>query len=82
MPDPLRETLEIIADYSDEPASRNMARAALGATPASLDAGPGWWHPPECIDRHDDDHNCLDEGGWIIGWRDPVTNATLVPPNK
>lgn len=40
-------------------------------------AGPGWWHPPACTDRHDEDHNCLDEGGSIIGWREAVTAAAL-----
>ena len=42
-----------------------------------LEAGPGWWHPEACIDRHDDDHNCLDAGGSIIGWRDPIVSARL-----
>lgn len=33
--------------------------------------GDGWWHPAMCIDQHDDDHNCLDAAGSIIGWREP-----------
>jgi hypothetical protein len=30
----------------------------------------GWWHPAACIDVHDEDHNCLDADGSIIGWRE------------
>ena len=31
----------------------------------------GWWHPSACTDLHDEDHNCLDADGSIIGWREP-----------
>lgn len=42
----------------------------LPLPPSDADLGPGWWHPAECVDLHDADHNCLDSGGSIIGWRE------------
>lgn len=36
----------------------------------------GWWHVKACIDRHDEDHNCLDEDGSIIGWREEWGRAS------
>jgi hypothetical protein len=30
----------------------------------------GWWHPAACTDLHDDQHNCIDARGSIIGWRE------------
>lgn len=32
----------------------------------------GWWHPSECVNQHDEGGNCLDDDGFIVGWRDPV----------
>lgn len=58
---------------SQYPAVYNACRL-LRAEPVvtSVYRRPGWWHPQGCIDRHDDDHNCLDEQGSIIGWREPL----------
>lgn len=42
----------------------------------------GWWHPIECIDSHDDEHNCLDASGSIIGWREEWPEDRDVPLNE
>jgi hypothetical protein len=65
--------------------ARHYARIILGRWLGGIRQEHGWWHPAGCIDVHDENHNCLDADGSIIGWRDwrpaepvpvdPVENA-------
>ena len=84
------DTAPVIDDYFPD-ATFDMRRGWELAIKTLLDASPapeptgldaGWWHPEACIDRHDDDHNCLDEGGSIIGWREFVSAARLKEPTE
>ena len=34
----------------------------------------GWRHPIACINTHDEDGNCLDGDGYIVGWPDVSTD--------